>query len=234
MVKDKIHILMYVPFIVLILVLSACATKPYALTPESSTDENTSGATVYVSNHGWHTGLILPAKKMNERLPALGLRFGQVPYYEFGWGDAGYYQTKKVTSGLLCRAVIWPTDAVLHVVAVPEVPGIYFPFSEIVRLTVTQSGLESLLEYIISSFIKDADGDILSLDRGIYGDSEFYQACGKYFLTNTCNTWTAKGLKSSGMDICAACKLTAGSIMRYLRKADAVNTTPVDKSAVSP
>jgi hypothetical protein len=30
---------------------------------------------------------------------------------------------------------------------------------------------------------------------------------------NTCNKWTAKGLKSAGMDISPMFKLTAGSVM---------------------
>jgi len=35
---------------------------------------------------------------------------------------------------------------------------------------------------------------------------------------NTCNKWTAKGLKSAGMDISPTFKLTAESIMDYLEE----------------
>ncbi len=35
---------------------------------------------------------------------------------------------------------------------------------------------------------------------------------------NTCNTWTAKGLKSAGMDISPTFKLTADSIMDYMKE----------------
>ena len=37
---------------------------------------------------------------------------------------------------------------------------------------------------------------------------------------NMCNRWTAKGLKSIGMDISPTLKLTAGSVMNYLTKAN--------------
>ena len=205
-------------FFCYLLVFSACAGKPYAVTTETKSDNHTPLTAIYVSNHGWHTGLIIPAENINERLPALRQRFGQVPYYEFGWGDADYYQAEKITSGLLLRAVVWPTDAVIHVVAVDKDPKASFPFSEIVGLTVTGLGLDRLIEYIVSSFTKAIGGEVHPLGIGIYGDSEFYQAEGKYFLTNTCNTWTAKGLKSMGMDICASFKLTAGSIRRYLKR----------------
>jgi uncharacterized protein (TIGR02117 family) len=220
----KFYPLKYV-FLCQLLIFSACALKPYSVTPEFASGHRNPPVTIFVSDHGWHTGLIVPAREVNQRLPALEHRFGLVPYYEFGWGDAGFYQAKQVTTGLIWKAVIWPTDSVMHVVAVTRDPGAYFPDTEIVELTITREGLDGLIQYIVSSFAKDAEGSIRPVARGIYGDSEFYQAEGKYFLTNTCNTWTAKGLKSSGMDIHATCKLTAGSIMRYLRKADAAHTT---------
>jgi len=39
-----------------------------------------------------------------------------------------------------------------------------------------------------------------------------------YYLTNTCNKWTAKALKSIGMDIKPIFYLSAESIMDYLNK----------------
>ena len=214
----KQHIRLNGMFFCCLLVFCACAGKPYAVAPETKSGNHTPLTVIHVSNHGWHTGLIIPAENINERLPALRQRFGQVPYYEFGWGDAGYYRAERVTSGLLLSAVVWPTDAVLHVVAVDKDPQAFFAFSEIVELTVTGPGLDHLIDYIVSSFTKDDGGGLHPLGIGIYGDSEFYQAEGKYFLTNTCNTWTAKGLKSTGRDICASSKLTAGSIRRYLKR----------------
>ncbi|MGF1760774.1 DUF2459 domain-containing protein, partial [Photobacterium sagamiensis] len=45
---------------------------------------------------------------------------------------------------------------------------------------------------------------------------QFYKGVGDYHLMNTCNQWTAKGLKSTGMDISPTFKLTAGSVMKYV------------------
>jgi len=64
----------------------------------------------------------------------------------------------------------------------------------------------------------------LELQKGIYGDSQFYSAVGDFYLMNTCNRWTAKGLKSIGMDISPTLKLTAGSVMNYLTKANTALT----------
>ena len=57
-------------------------------------------------------------------------RFGETPYLEFGWGDKGFYQANEITSGITFKAVFWPTESVVHVVAVPKEPRIYFKNSE--------------------------------------------------------------------------------------------------------
>ena len=58
---------------------------------------------------------------------------------------------------------------------------------------------------------------MVELESGIYGNSQFYKGVGDFYLMNTCNKWTAKGLKSAGMDISPTFKLTADSIMDYLK-----------------
>lgn len=201
------------------LAVSACGRTPYVVPFDVVPNEAASRVAVYISNHGWHTGIIIPAREISTRLPGLLDRFGQVPYFEFGWGDASYYQARKVTSGLMVKAVFWPTDSVIQVVAIPEDPAKYFPDSEIIKMEVEKQALDNLITFITLSFDRDSAGHIQASGPGIYGDSEFYKAEGKYYLTNTCNTWTAKGMKSMGMDISVLCKLTSGSIMRYLRHA---------------
>jgi uncharacterized protein (TIGR02117 family) len=200
--------------------------KPCIVSPEMGPDNEISSETVYISNHGWHTGFIIPAGVINYELPELAIRFGNVPYYEFGWGDAEYYQAKKITSGLTVKAILWPTYTVIKVVAVTDEPEKYFPHSEVVRIPVTENELRSLKKFIMLSFARDFDGNILALNKGIYGNRQFYQAEGKYFFANTCNKWTAKGLKSSGKDICVVFKLTAGSIMNYLTEAGFSKSLP--------
>ena len=59
---------------------------------------------------------------------------------------------------------------------------------------------------------------MIALGAGIYGDSQFYRGAGEYYLTNTCNKWTAKALQSAGMDISPGFKLTADSVMGYIKE----------------
>jgi hypothetical protein len=43
---------------------------------------------------------------------------------------------------------------------------------------------------------------------------------------NTCNNWTAKSLKSFGMDISVTFKLTSDSVMGYVKKHIKENAKP--------
>ena len=197
--------------------LSGCATKPYAI---SFTEENSSKGSneIYVVSHGWHTGLVLPADKIQSRLPKLKTRFSNTPNIELGWGDKGFYQAEEITIGLALRALFWSSSgSIVHAVAVPSNVKAFFPNSEIEKLCLTDSEYASLLDFISSSFNKNHQAELVELKNGLYGDSEFYEGVGNYHLLNTCNSWTAKGLKSAGMDISPAFSLTASSVIRFVQ-----------------
>ena len=199
----------------LILFLCACSAKPTVI----ETTKKFSGEgdkKIYIVSHGWHTGFILPSKDVFIAMPELSNRFENTFYIEFGWGDKGFYQTKEVTASLALRAILMPTDSVVHVVGIDSDVIQYFAASDIESLFLTDDELVFLLKFIASSFAKDINGNVIATKSGIYGDSQFYKGVGDYYLMNTCNKWTAKGLKSFGMDIAPTFKLTSDSIMSYL------------------
>jgi len=173
---------------------------------------------VYVVNHGWHTGFVLQTSEIQKEIPELKKRFGNVPYIEFGWGDNEFYQAEEITSGITLKAIFLPTDSVVHAVAVSLKADKYFKHSEVEKFCLEDSELKSLVDFISKSFYRDESGNILKLNHGIYGDSQFYKAKGDFHIFNTCNKWTAKGLESAGMEISTTFKITAGSIMNYLSK----------------
>ena len=177
-----------------------------------------SGNEVYVVNHGWHTGFVLPASHIQQIIPELKNRFENVPYIEFGWGDNEFYQAEEITSGITLKAIFLPTDSVVHAVAVTRKADKYFTHSEVEKFCLEDPEFKSLVKFISSSFYRDESGNILKLNNGIYGDSQFYKAKGDFHIFNTCNKWTAKGLESAGMNISTTFKLSAGSIMNYLSR----------------
>jgi uncharacterized protein (TIGR02117 family) len=200
---------------VLLIMISACSDKPKIIQHM----ERYTGAghnEVYVVSHTWHTGFVMPSVKVYESMPALEERFGPSVNIEFGWGDRKFYQAEEITTGLALRAILWPTETVVHAVAVPENLRDYFANSQMELLCLNDAELSSLVTFISNSFKKNQSGEVELLAKGIYGDSQFYKGAGDYHLFNTCNEWTAKGLKSIGMDILPATKLTAESVMNYL------------------
>lgn len=198
------------------LALSACSGKPHVVEPAADGSGSRSTA-MYLVSHGWHAGLVIPAEHLNRIAPELQQRFGDVPYYEIGWGDKGFYQAQEITAGLTLQAMFWSQGAVLHVVGVPAAPARYFSGSEVIETCLTGAELDSLSAFVASSFVRDAGGQVVTLSQGIYGDSQFYDGEGRYYLLNTCNKWTAKALRSAGLDISPAFKLTSGSVMGFLR-----------------
>lgn len=85
-------------------------------------------------------------------------------------------------------------------------------------LSLTPGQNSSLLRYIGRSFARNERGELIPLKKGIYGDSQFYTANGRYGIFNTCNKWTAKGLESAGMTMNTSLKLTAGSVMKAVEE----------------
>ena len=51
-----------------------------------------------------------------------------------------------------------------------------------------------------------------------WGDRDFYVARDKYFLLRTCNTWTARALRSAGLPITPLYAVTAGNVMGQARR----------------
>lgn len=196
--------------------MSACSTQPGIIQNNLTFSENGTN-NLYIVSHGWHTGLVVPAQAITAHLPELRARFQDAPYIEFGWGDKGFYQAEEITTRLTLRAIFWPTPSVIHAVAVPNDVRAYFNNSDIESLCLTDHELSSLVDFLVGSFDKNECGEIIPLKHGIYGNSQFYKGTGDYYLMNTCNKWTAKGLKSIGMNISPTFKLTSSSVMGYLQ-----------------
>ena len=198
--------------------LAACTTQP-AVILYSTKAQGPKTIQTYVASHGWHTALIVPAADLNRQIPGLEPSFGAIPaYYEIGWGDAGFYQAKTVTASLALRAAFYSSATVVHISTVPISPYQSFPHSQIVSLPLSQEQFDQMSRFIASSMTHDDRGKVTPLGRGIYGDSRFYPGTGHYSVINTCNKWTAKGLRSAGVEISPWSKFSSKSVMRVLEK----------------
>ena len=171
---------------------------------------------VFVVSNGWHTGFVISAPKIQAKIPELKKRFRDTPNIEFGWGDADFYRSNEFSLAVSLSAIFWPTDSVIHSVAVPKNVESFFSDSEIQSICLSDEEFFSLILFISNSFFKDKNGNLEELQKGLYGNSQFYKANDEFHLMNTCNVWTAKGLKSAGFKVSTSNKLTASSIMDFL------------------
>ncbi len=196
--------------------LLGCSTpQDNATTPASCGPSRT----FHVVSHGWHAGVVIPSRDLAGRLPELNARLGTASLVELGWGDAAYYQTPEPTTSLALRAVLYPTDAVLHVVTMSSTePQSEFPNSTVFTLTVPASGYERLLDHLVETFERTPDGEPIALGPGLYGDSRFYRARGQFHAFNTCNTWVARGVEVTGYPLSSSTIVTADGLLTELRR----------------
>ena len=153
--------------LLIIIILGGCSAKPNIVS-YAEKFEGFGQNGVYVVSHGWHTGFVIPAPEVQGVIPELEQRFGDIPYIEFGWGDKGFYQAKETTSGLTLRAIFWPTESVVHSVAVPQKVEEYFSNSEVAKLCLSDGELSALIGFISRSFFRDKSGNLKDQLKSIF------------------------------------------------------------------
>lgn len=171
-----------------------------------------------VISTGWHTDIILRAEDVpRELLPEMA-DFPDARYVIFGWGDRDFYMTPDPGLWTTLKAALWPTPSVMHVAGLGEAPQHYFREPEILTLVVDRKTLDAVIAGIAASFARDGARQATPLASGLYEDSRFYAARGRFHLLNNCNRWTARVLRRAGLRLSSALVLTEGQVMRQLRR----------------
>ncbi|TAA47062.1 TIGR02117 family protein [Corallincola spongiicola] len=201
--------------LLLTLFIGGCTANSWRYLPEH--DEIPTS--IYVVGHGWHTGIVVPSHLLGAKFDFLQQQLPNANYFEFGWGDKGFYQAEEITSGLTVQAIFWPTESVMHVVSLPTEPASYFSQSEVIELKLSHQAIEHLLDGIAASFAKNKHGAPTKTRPGLYGCSWFYIGEGSYYMTNTCNSWVARMLDQAGVPIRTTLTLTASSVLSQTQDA---------------
>ena len=197
--------------------LTACKT---VLPPE---DVGPRTRLVHVASNGWHTAIVVPAPDLvaTGALPEVA-DFSGASFLEFGWGDRIYYPAKEKTLGMTLTAVLVPTPAVMHMAVLQAPPEDDGSGLEVISVELTESGFRRLAQTLAAEFERPPGGRAESVSRGLYSDSHFYHARGKFHLFNTCNTWTARMLHAGGVALSPSGIVTADGLMARLRETLAV------------
>ena len=172
---------------------------------------------IYVINHGWHTGIAVRRAGIPEGVWPEHADLADSEYLEVGWGNREFYMAPEGTPGLALKAALWPTPSVLHVAGFDGPVPQFFRQREIVEILVSARGFQRLAAFIGDAYAKDGAGRTMVLGQGQYANSRFYAAREKYSLLKTCNTWTARALRSAGLPITSLYAVSAGNVMAQTR-----------------
>lgn len=192
--------------------VAACAGAP---PPPDITGPATHNA--YVVSNGWHTGIVLARDGLPPGLLPEAEDFADAPYLEFGWGDRAYYPAKDPGMGATLAAALLPTRSVMHVAGLDRPPRTGSGGTEAVAILLTAAQRDRLAAGIDAGFDRP-EGGRAAAGPGLYPDSLFYPARGRFHMFNTCNSWTARQLAAAGVPVSPAGVITAESLMRQLRE----------------
>ncbi|MFM9860068.1 DUF2459 domain-containing protein [Pseudoxanthobacter sp. M-2] len=185
---------------------------------------------VAVVDHGYHAGLVVRtadvARAGSERglpaLSALAARFGAYPWLEIGWGDSAFYRfaprLSDVTVGMAMAALSGSNDgSVLHVVGLMGGPAASFPAADAQTLRLSEVGFDALAVRLAAAFAPDAAGQPEALGPGLYGQSLFFSANGRYSLFATCNHWVADLFAAAGLRVSPVPAVLSNGLLADLR-----------------
>ncbi len=168
---------------------------------------------VWVVNHGWHTGIVVRRLDVPDGLWPQLRDFTDSEFVEVGWGERDFYMAPAGTSGMALKAVLLPSSSVLHVAGLSGPVERYFAAGEIVELRLSAPGFARLAAFVGDAYAKDEAGAVIRLGPGQYPRSRFYLSRETYHALKTCNTWTAKALRAAGCPITPLYALTASNVM---------------------
>ena len=204
--------LVYVFIVLMLALLVACASPPKDLFPPGPNEPFKS---IYLVSHGWHAGIVVNRADIPPGTWLQHNDFPEAEYLEVGWGDKDYYMTPEPHLGITLKAGLLPSASVLHIVGFSGPVTRYFPYSEVIRVELSEPGLKQLCTYIENSYARDEVGLSQSLGPALYGDGRFYLSQETYHAFNTCNVWTARALRYAGCPITPAATLSVDSLMEY-------------------
>ncbi|NNG28038.1 MAG: DUF2459 domain-containing protein [Ignavibacteriaceae bacterium] len=168
----------------------------------SEIQNDNSSYQIYLTKQYWHTAVVIKKVDIDTTIfPEVNL-FDDASLIDIGWGDEEFYQHPGFDSGLAYKALFYATPSTIRVEGIRIPMQQYFDISEIVvEFTISKNQLDTLCTYISKTVWQNNNGqpDILST-QGL-GRIIFFKANGEYHLFNTCNTWLARGLKHTGINI---------------------------------
>lgn len=180
---------------------------------------------IYVSGDGFHTNLFIPVEtnafnwRNQLNLDQIANRPSQAyRYLQFGWGDRIFYietpSWDQVQPTNALRALFyWQNESALFIKGHNAMPQLN---EQVKCLKLDRADYLALMQFIQDTFAKGDRAQPQRLANGQDGQSGFFAANGYYSIFNTCNSWTADGLRAANVNTPLWAGL-ANPLMRQLK-----------------
>lgn len=165
------------------------------------------GVEIQLVSNGVHVDFVLPVSTRvmdwESRFPRASFpAVGSGPQHILvGWGNREFYLETptwadlKVSTAL--RAVFWPSPTVVHV---QYVRGPFEEDATCRSVRISEAAYGELCAFVEEAFRRDRAGGFQLIPGRGYGPTDnFYEGTGSYHAFNTCNSWTMRGLKRTGV-----------------------------------
>lgn len=167
--------------------------------------------TIFIKTNGVHTDIVLPAKTGQidwTRLTPFShthtIDTASLNWLAFGWGNRAFFletpQWKDLKFSTAFNAAFGIGSTAMHATYYSQLTE----SKNCVRIQVSESQYEELVQYIKDSFKQDENGNPIYIQTNAqYGNTDaFYEGTGRYSMLRTCNTWANSALKSCGQKAC--------------------------------
>lgn len=164
------------------------------------------GIAIYIASNGVHTDIYVPVTTsiFDWRTVLLPEHFQQPTssfrYVALGWGDRDFYVNtptwEDVSVVTTVRAMLLPTDTIMHA----QFAYVHEESDSFRKVLLSVVQYERLVASLRSSFESDAKGNPIRLEVDSYNSLDcFYRGAGTYHALNTCNCWTGRMLRETGV-----------------------------------
>ncbi len=181
--------------IILLFFTTAFVSSRITATKELKEDKD---ITIYLSTNGVHVDYVFKKDDLDSSFLMKIQKLEDSPYAAFGWGDKLFYletpnwKDLKLKNGF--KALFLNTPTAMHVTEYPKQRSKWYP------VVISKNQLSIIMQHIIQSFDKDAEGDFVRLvSPGYTKYDAFYEANNSYNCIHTCNEWVNRGLRKASI-----------------------------------
>jgi uncharacterized protein (TIGR02117 family) len=205
---------------VLAFLASACATPKAERNLRADGD---STKPVFVVHNKWHAAIIANrADIAADEMPEL-VYFAGADYIEISWGDADFFPAAESGIGLALKAAFWSSGSVLHLVGFRGTVKETYRGAEIIELGLSEQEFRRLIGFVAAEFQRQQPGRPANPSPGLFPQSRFFPANGKFSLLRTCNTWVAEAFSAAGLPVSPGYVFTAENLAGQIRELATVN-----------